>query len=331
MAEIKVRGRIIDVDVEAELREFNWNRPRWTGDKLLAASPFRYDQTPSFFVRLVPYGDYPAGTWSDSGAYDVEWASGGLVKLLAFLRNETQEETEDYLLGAYDFDYSSGELLLNVPKLSVPRTGVIELQRGLLANFSQDYSYLKTRGISEEVQQNAGICYDSRSKAVVFPWFDAQKRLRNIKYRATYGKVFWYTKGATPVRELVYGIESVSSPVVVLEEAEIDALSWRTCGVQAIAVGGANFTDQQADIIKRSSINLIYLSGDNDKAGQKFADQVAMKLRGFVELRRVIKPSQFKDANEALMAGENLRNYQSRPISSINVDKFRRMTGKILI
>ncbi|MDQ0154970.1 toprim domain-containing protein [Robertmurraya andreesenii] len=334
MANIKIQGQTVDVDVEQELREFNWTRPRWTSDKLIAASPFRYDNTPSFFVNLD--GDY-AGTWGDSGYYDDEWAKGGLVKLLAFLRNETWEEAEDYLLDAYAPRYDGESITLTLPKLKIGQPKLIELSPALLAKYSEDYAYLQSRGISEEVQRNANIRYDANSRAVVLPWFDAQNRLRNVKYRTTYGKTFWYHKGATPVRELVYGIELLSTYSqaeglsVVLEEAEIDALSWRTVGMPAIAVGGANFTDKQAEIIKRSPITTLLLGGDNDKAGRKFAEQVTAKLRGHVELRRIEKPERFKDANEALVAGYDLRNYQSRPISSINVDKFRRSYAKILL
>ena len=64
MATIVLKNMPVEVDVEAELREFDWTRPTWNSDKLLAASPFRYDKSPSFFVRLEPYGEYPAGVWS---------------------------------------------------------------------------------------------------------------------------------------------------------------------------------------------------------------------------------------------------------------------------
>lgn len=320
MPTIKVRGHMVDVDIQTELEQFNWTRPRWSSDKLIAASPFRYDQTPSFFVNLD--GDY-AGGWGDSGAYDAEWQSGGFVKLLAFLRNETTEETEDYLIETYSIDYSVGSLSLRVPRLTVKDAEVKVLPEQFIASFSEDFTYLKGRGISEEVQRRAGIRYDTKSRAVVIPWFDEQRRLRNVKYRTTYGKIFWYYKEATPIRELIYGIESVKGTSVVLEEAEIDALSWRQAGLQAIAVGGANFTNTQADIIKRSGITLIYVSGDNDKAGQKFSRQVVEKLRGFVEIKRIVKPPQFKDANEVLVSGANLRNCQIYAERSIIVENLR--------
>jgi len=85
VAEIRALGTRINVDIEEELRLFPWNRARWTESKLIASSPFRDDNAPSFFVNLD--GEY-AGTWADSGAYGTEYESGNFVRLLAYLRNE---------------------------------------------------------------------------------------------------------------------------------------------------------------------------------------------------------------------------------------------------
>lgn len=303
MANIKIRGQSVDIDIRAEIEQFNWSRPRWSSDKLIAASPFRHDNTPSFYVHLIGEN---AGCWGDSGYYDEEWAKGGLVKLLAFLRNETTEETEDHLLAEYCRIYELGKITLRTPTLK-PNTVATYLPHDILTNYAENYDYLLSRGIDVATQRQARIQYDGASNAVVIPWFDANSRLCNVKYRQTRGKVFWYAKGAVPIRTLVYGIDRVTAPVAVLEEAEIDALSWTTVGVQGIAVGGANFTDDQADIIKRSPIKQLYISGDNDKAGQKFAEQVANKLRGYVDLRIITKPTGVKDTNEALVKGINTR------------------------
>ncbi|KQL18816.1 toprim domain-containing protein [Cytobacillus solani] len=300
MATIHIRNQPVEVDVEAELREFNWTRPRWTGDKLLAASPFRYDQTPSFFVRLEPYGDYPAGTWSDSGAYDSEWASGGLVKLLSFLRNETYGETEEYLLNTYGFSQDTTDIKLIPPRLKVQQARQ-PLAEAELSEFTTDYTYLESRGISKEVQAEAGVLFDAKSRAVVIPWLDANGRLRSVKFRTVRGKMFWYHRGATPVRELVYGIESAKHKTAILCEAEIDALSWRQAGYAAIAVGGANFNGVQADIIKRSPIEELVIATDNDKAGEKLREQVERVMSGHVRVRQAYVDAEFKDANEALV------------------------------
>lgn len=299
MAIAHVRNQPLDIDVESELREFNWTRPRWTSDKLLAASPFRYDQTPSFFVRLESYGDYPAGTWSDSGAYDSEWASGGLVKLLSFLRNETYGETEEYLLNAYGFSQDTTDIKLIPPRLKIQRARQ-PLAEAEISGFSTDYSYLESRGISAEIQREAGVLYDTKSRAVVIPWRDPNGRICSVKYRTVYGKMFWYHRGATPTRELVYGIDLAEHKTAILCEAEIDALSWRQAGYAAIAIGGASFSEIQADIIKRSPIEELIIATDNDKAGEKLREQVERAINGYVRVRQAYIEGGFKDANEAL-------------------------------
>lgn len=302
MSTIKIRNIPIDVDIRAELEAFEWTRPRWTNDKLIAASPFRYDKSPSFFVTLE--GDY-AGAWADSGYYDEEWKSGGLVKLLAFLRNETYEETEDYLLDSYATDYQSDKITLTVPKLIVDK-GHSRLNEGILDKYRYRHPYFERRSIPENIQRLYNIGYDRDRQAVVIPWYDAQGRLANVKYRKTRGKVFWYEKGGNPIRELVYGINIVykrNIKTVALTEGESDALTWSSEGIFGICVGGANFTDVQAEQIIRSPIERLIVAGDSDKAGRKFNEMVMRKLRGHVTLEEVTEYPGVKDANEARIGG----------------------------
>jgi hypothetical protein len=47
METLRIRGQDVAVDIRTELEQFNWTRPKWSADKLIAASPFRYDKTPS--------------------------------------------------------------------------------------------------------------------------------------------------------------------------------------------------------------------------------------------------------------------------------------------
>ncbi|WP_230116380.1 hypothetical protein [Bacillus velezensis] len=74
MPTLILNGRHVDVDIRYELEQFEWTRPTWTEDRLLAASPFRYDRTPSFYVYLEDTASAKAGYWGDSGAYDAEFA-----------------------------------------------------------------------------------------------------------------------------------------------------------------------------------------------------------------------------------------------------------------
>jgi DNA primase len=294
---IKIRSHSIDVDVRAELEQFNWTRPKWSADKLIAASCFRYDKSPSFFVNLT--GEY-AGCWGDSGAYDQEWASGNFPKLLSFLRNESYEETEEYLLGEYGIPSDGTDSIkLNTVNLRIQRSRQ-SLNTSILTNYIEDYSYLMKRGISERVQRQMGVLYDRQSRAAVIPWNLTEKKVNNVKFRTVYGKIFWYYKGGRPIRELVYGIERAEATTVICE-AEIDALSWHTAGVSAIAVGGASFNGWKRDLILRSKIETLVIATDNDKAGGKLRREIETAMKGHVRVRQAYVRSDCKDANEALV------------------------------
>lgn len=272
---ITVRGQPLNVDIRSELDAFEWTSPRWSNDKLIAASPYRYDRSPSFFVNLE--GEY-AGTWGDSGYYDAEFASGNFTKLLAFLRNETYEETEDYLEESYGLGDSTERAQLIVPPLKERRSF-----RPLDGNTIEPLTspYLTKRGISAEVQAQAGVGKSRYKGFVGIPWYLPDGRLANVKYRATRGKTFFYERGGYPIRQLVYNAQNVrTSDKLIVCEAEIDALSWQTAGYNAIAVGGVAFNRRQADIIRTLPYTTIILAGDNDKAGNRFNEQASATLRG---------------------------------------------------
>ena len=276
-------------------------RPRWKRDRLEAASPFRYERNPSFFVLTEESKGYPAGTWSDQGADDPEWRSGGLVKLLSYIRNETYGETIEYLLYRYG-SVVDDELRLYVPRLEFNVDISVRIDELILEDYEDNYEYLKGRGISEDVQRKAGVKYDPRSKAVAFPWYTQAGRLANVKYRKTTSKIFWYTEGAAPIRELVYGIDQASR-VTVICEAEIDALSFRQAGLSAVAVGGSSFNDIKRDIIRRSPIEVLVIATDNDRAGAKLRAEIVKSMR-YVCNVRTADLSGFdgaKDANDILV------------------------------
>ena len=138
----------------------------------------------------------------------------------------------------------------------------------------------------------------------------------NVKYRLRRGKTFWYEKGATPIRRLVYGLDTVIQrgiTRVVVCEAEIDAMTWQSMGTYAIAVGGVSFNKYQADKIISSGIQEVILGGDNDKAGQRFNESVSSLLGNYVDICEIDYESfnGKKDANE--LGPEGLRNVIIKP------------------
>src|SRR5690606_33499802 len=224
MANVNIRGQTVNIDIEAELNEFEWERARWSASKLIAASPFRYDKSPSFFVNLD--GEF-AGCFGDSGAYDDEWKSGNLIKLLSYMRNETYEETTEYLLERYSTSSDNWDYRLILPRIPINKR-YKTLPRDIII-VSQS-PYLTKRGISVGVQALAGVGKSQYKRFVAIPWNAPDGSLANVKYRATRGKTFFYEKGATPIGSLVYGADLYvkSTDDLIVCEAEIDALSWRT-------------------------------------------------------------------------------------------------------
>ncbi|TYS25147.1 DNA primase [Bacillus subtilis] len=314
MPTLILNGRHVDVDIRYELEQFEWTRPTWTDDRLLAASPFRYDRTPSFYVYLEDTASAKAGYWGDSGAYDAEFARGGFVKLLAFLRAETEDETVDYLLDTYAPASENGRLTLRLPKFKAV-TKPEPLPESLLADVRiGPNAYLTGRGIADEVQLESGV--GLVGNAVAIPWRLPNGRLANVKYRATRGKSFWYVKGGWPIRDLVYGMDLVYGKRLrhaVICEAEIDAMAWRSVGVPAIGTGGSAFNSKKADIIAQSPIEYLTVVTDNDKAGDKLRAAIERYLNGKVRLAHGYI-TEVKDANELLVkrGAEALRNVYDR-------------------
>jgi len=299
---LTLNGRQVDVDIRYELEQFEWTQPTWTDERLLAASPFRYDRTPSFYVYLDDTATAKAGYWGDSGYYDAEYARGGFVKLLAFLREETEEETVEYLIDAYAPESEDGKLTLRLPKLKIAKNRE-PLSESILDDVSAGPNdYLNGRGIMTAVQRLMGV--GMAGGAVALPWRLPNGRLANVKYRSTRGKAFWYVKGGWPIRGLVYGMNVVYDrrlTRVVLCEAEIDAQSWMTAGVPAIGTGGSSFNQRKADIIVQSPIEHVTIVTDNDKAGEKLRAEVERYLYGKVGLAHGYI-TEGKDANEFLLA-----------------------------
>jgi 5S rRNA maturation endonuclease (ribonuclease M5) len=300
MAIIRVRNHNVDVDIEREVNEFSWSRAKWRPERLIACSPFRYDSSPSFYVYFNDTNSAKAGSWGDSGG-EGEFKKGYFVQLLAFLRNETEHETEDYLLTEYAREYTEeDELRLDFSHLRL-KEEPNKLPRDYMSRFEGYNSYLKGRGVKDVIYRLMGVGYDSKSKAVVIPWHFPDGRLANIKYRRTDSKVFYYDKGH-PIRELVYGLNIIHDRNVkraVLTEAEIDAMYVMSHGkIAAIAAGTSKISDEKAEAIARSPLEEIIIIPDNDTAGRVMLEQAIEKLSRYVRIKVARLPNWAKDAND---------------------------------
>lgn len=222
------------------------------------------------------------------------------------MRNETYEETKDYLLLMYSTDYSGD---IKLPPLKLPlKAARTPLDESLLQPYMFRHKYLEKRCISEPVQRLMGVGYDRQRRAITMPWRLPNGSLANIKYRRVDSKVFWYEKGGLPVRDLVYGIDVIYKKrldTAVICEGEIDAMSYMTEGIPAIAVGGAAFSDRRKELIVRSPIKNLIISTDNDLAGLQLKEEIIKALCGCITLY-IVDLGGYKDSNECLCNGGQL-------------------------
>lgn len=299
MANLKIRGISLDVNLSELLRGFEWDGARWSDGKLIACSPFRNEHRPSFFVNLD--GEY-AGTWGDSGASDAEFEKGNLVTLLAYLRGVTYEEAEEFLLDEYapSFHWEKEKEPLSIP---IKEKGEQYPDAKQYRKYLYRSLYLeKERGISEEVQRACYIGYDRENEFITIPWFDVNGRLGNVKLRSTQSKIFKYWRGALPVSSMVYNLNLAYKhgyTEAVLCEGEIDAMTWMCHGKLGIATGGANISLNQIELIIKSPLETIHVAGDNDEAGKKFLKKVIEGLIPHKKVSIMKIPHKCKDSNEA--------------------------------
>ncbi|SMO92242.1 toprim domain-containing protein [Melghirimyces algeriensis] len=313
MQEICIQKYSLNVDIRKELSLYDWKEANWQRDKLQACSPFRNDSRPSFYVWLEdnPESNARPGYWGDSGGD--EYRSGTFVTLLSYLRQETEEETEDYLISKYspywEGDMNSAHKSVEAMFASIKTNDRRKQRRqplnpSILKRYNFRHPYLTRRGINEGVQRVMRVGYDPKRRMVTIPWFNGRGDLVNIKYRSVNSKFFHYLplkEGTHPVREHLFGIDVIRRKgcrEAVICEAEIDAMYAMTAGFPALAVGGASFSKNQADIIKRSPIRHLFIANDNDQAGRKLKDEIIKRLYGYVRLSEVKIPSECKDLND---------------------------------
>lgn len=284
----------LPVDVLEELNYYNWNRVRVKGNEMLACSPFREENHPSFSVNIE------TGLWQDWGSQDY-YGKGNLITLLSFLRNETPNEVEDYLLDKYGIDLSDTDKLeLNIDfNIDTKVDTIIDIET--YKQYAYRHPYLSQRGISEKVQRAFKVGFDRQSNAVALAWHDVHGNIINIKFRSVKSKQFFYYPTGQQLRNHIYGMHFIyrmNCETAYLVESEIDALYLWSQGLPAIALGGSKISDKRKQLILRSPIKNLVIATDNDRVGQEIRQKVINLFIGYKELFDLQIPNNYKDVNE---------------------------------
>lgn len=281
------KGVVIQIDIAEFLTRFDWSNERWREDRLIASSPFREDNSPSFYVN---FNNEWSGTWGDSGTGD----TGNLVSLVAELHGISYEDAFEQLRDEFFVKpYEVPDISINLVQKEVPTS--FELPKWSPSN------YLAKRGLSEATQLDYMV--NEADGQVNFPYIDGSGMVRALKHRKVVEKDFWYQAGTLSINDLLFGYHLVyeKKPTTLFVcEAEIDAMSAYELGYVGVSTGSAHISDKQVELIIKTGVSTIVIATDNDQAGNRAANTIFEKLS---------KKGQFTIFRAQLWEGGDLNDY----------------------
>ena len=180
-------------------------------------------------------------------------------------------------------------------KTLLPTTAEVQTAHDKLMLDPEALEYLKEqRSWSEKtlVDHSIGLSPDRRH---FFIPIYVQGELVNVRMYSPKGKTPWDAtaskirgiKGCNEVRIYPDSVLENESDKVFLVEGEGDALAMLSAGVQAVTfTGGAGNTPSDLHRLREKEITILY---DNDEAGVRGAKKVALALRKYTQMIKVIQ------------------------------------------
>lgn len=166
---------------------------------------------------------------------------------------------------------------------------------------------IKRRHITEETCRKFGVRYDADKKRLYFPYPTKDQRIGAVKYRHSGKEFSWFKDGGKPhlFGQQLWGTKGKS---IVITEGELDCLSVfqvrPTWPVVSLPNGAHSaYKDLSKVINLLDGFEEIVLFFDNDDQGQ----EAATKAASLFDPKKVFIAYTvgYKDANEALMAGDS--------------------------
>lgn len=195
-------------------------------------------------------------------------------------------------------------------------------------------NYLESRGISQNTAKKARIYEQTQNGRTIlaFPYF-MHMTLVNVKFlnmkwkKGDKGPKWWQISKDDGTRILPFGTQLIKTHddqgvrfnhnILIITEGEWDMLTWLECGYPnavsvpqgAPALNSKNFEKEfqylQDKYVQSAfkDIDRFYLSIDNDDAGKKLRENLAMIL-GKEKCRYIRYPIGYKDINEVLVGNK---------------------------
>lgn len=317
MATVRIRGVEVPIDWEVELEPYlnRFGDYRIRGNKLQSKSPFRFERHPSFGLNLDTL------VWIDSGSPTDLYHKGNFVSLLAYLRQEEYQDTEEYLIQAYYAmmgEIDKLQLIINLSQEETPKV----FNWKDMKHLHYRHPYLGRRGILRSVQHLFLVGYDKEHEAIALPWISTKKEIINIKYRSIRYKQFFYEPDGQLTKNYVYGLAQCifkGYKDVAIVESEIDCMYLWSNGIPAVAMGHAGINKTQIGLLVNAGIETVIIASDNDQAGFRFRESMEKNLPRYFTVMSLDFPMCYKDVND-IPSKELTELYKNRSYTKIQLD-----------
>jgi DNA primase len=172
-----------------------------------------------------------------------------------------------------------------------------ELDPSILEAYNQFHPYMKTRKLTDEVIKKFQIGYNPTLNTITFPVYDERHRLVMITQRGIATKKFYIDTGAEKPVYLLYDLIENNKDTAFITESQINALTLRGYGYDAVALFGTG-SDEQYDILMKSGIKKFILCFDGDYAGRSGARKFKRRFSDGKHLIIDIVMPDGKDVND---------------------------------
>ena len=202
-------------------------------------------------------------------------ASGPLYHFVAecFNRNDafgkkwlmdyfTEEITDDSTC-----DIDEEIILTPNTRKAVPKSTSDKALLAELAEMQSWHPYMAKRKLTREVCEKFEVKYDPKTECVVFPVRDENGCLSFLTRRSVNTKKFIIDKDTDKPVYLLYDILQRGAREVYICESQINALTLRSWGYDAVALFGTGST-RQYGILNSTDILCYHLCFDGDEAGR---------------------------------------------------------------
>lgn len=228
--------------------------------------PFHNEKNPSCGMKVT------TGLWKCFGC----GLSGNLVSFVAEIEQITLEDAEKKIVDKWiEKRPDVGTIVTTVENILKVEEHKIEREviypKWILSKYTKDWSYMTSRGITEQTCEHFNVVYDPNLRYQGFPCYNKQGQLVGVTGRNTFGEEpRYFPLIRFPKSKYIYNFDKikVDEPVIAVE-GEINVMAmWQKGYPNTIAFLGAGVSDYQIELLKNSGVKELIIFFDTDQAGE---------------------------------------------------------------